>query len=73
MDERSTFAASVIENSLGRRFREIGFRNKMAVSVFTSMTLVYSAGKNRANGSAAYSTWNLKTRSDSPSMKLNGA
>jgi len=52
---------------------ELGFRNKMAVSVFINIMLAYSARKNRANGPAAYSTLNPDTSSDSPSVRSKGA
>lgn len=52
---------------------ELGFRNRMAVSVFINMMLAYSARKNRAKGPAAYSTLNPETSSDSPSVRSNGA
>lgn len=45
----------------------------MAVSVFMSMMLAYSARKNRAKGPAAYSTLKPETSSDSPSVRSNGA
>ena len=45
----------------------------MAVSVFMSMMLAYSARKNRAKGPAAYSTLNPETSSDSPSVRSKGA
>lgn len=51
----------------------LGFKNRMAVSVFISMMFAYSARKNRANGPAAYSTLNPDTSSDSPSVRSNGA
>lgn len=53
--------------------RALGFRKMMAVSVFISMMLAYSARKNRAKGPAAYSTLNPETSSDSPSVRSNGA
>lgn len=52
---------------------ELGLKNKIAVSVFISIMLAYSARKNRANGPAAYSTLNPETSSDSPSVRSNGA
>lgn len=52
---------------------ELGFRNRMVVSVFISMIFAYSAKKNRANGPAAYSTLKPETNSDSPSVRSNGA
>lgn len=52
---------------------ELGFRNRMVVSVFISMIFAYSAKKNRANGPAAYSTLKPETSSDSPSVRSNGA
>lgn len=59
-------------NSCGG-FSELGFRNRMAVSVFISIMFAYSARKNRANGPAAYSTLNPDTSSDSPSVRSKGA
>ena len=51
----------------------LGFRNRIAVSVFINIMFAYSARKNRANGPAAYSTLNPDTSSDSPSVRSNGA
>lgn len=65
--------ASVMGNSSDGRFRKLGLRNRIVVSVFISMMLAYSARKNRANGPAAYSTLNPETSSDSPSVRSNGA
>lgn len=65
--------ARMIGNSSGDGFNMLGFRNKVAVSVFISMMFAYSAKKNRANGPAAYSTLNPDTSSDSPSVRSNGA
>lgn len=48
-------------------------KNRMAVNVFISVMLAYSARKNRANGPAAYSTLNPETSSDSPSARSKGA
>lgn len=59
--------------SSGGRFNELGFRKRMAVMVFISMMLAYSARKKRANGPAAYSTLKPETSSDSPSVRSNGA
>ena len=53
--------------------RALGFRNMIAVSVFISIMLAYSAKKNRAKGPAAYSTLNPETSSDSPSVRSKGA
>lgn len=52
---------------------ELGFRNRIAVSVFISIMFAYSARKNRANGPAAYSTLKPETSSDSPSVRSKGA
>ena len=52
---------------------ELGFRNRIAVSVFINIMFAYSARKNRANGPAAYSTLNPETSSDSPSVRSKGA
>lgn len=60
-------------NSSCGRFRQLGLRNKIAVSVFINMMFAYSARKNRANGPAAYSTLKPDTSSDSPSVRSNGA
>lgn len=60
-------------NSCGGRFSELGFRNRIAVSVFINIMFAYSARKNRANGPAAYSTLKPETSSDSPSVRSNGA
>lgn len=65
--------ARIIGNSSGGGPRVLGFRKIMAVSVFISMMLAYSARKNRAKGPAAYSTLNPETSSDSPSVRSNGA
>lgn len=74
MDEsRRVFVANVMGNSSDGRFKKLGLRNRMVVSVFISMMLAYSARKNRANGPAAYSTLNPETSSDSPSVRSNGA
>lgn len=54
-------------------FHRLGLKNMMAVSVFMSIMLAYSARKNRAKGPAAYSTLNPETSSDSPSVRSNGA
>lgn len=51
----------------------LGLKNRIAVSVFISMMLAYSARKNRAKGPAAYSTLKPETSSDSPSVRSNGA
>lgn len=72
-DSRSVFVARMIGNSSGEGPRALGFRNKMAVSVFINIMLAYSAKKNRANGPAAYSTLKPETSSDSPSVRSKGA
>lgn len=54
-------------------FHRLGLKNMIAVSVFMSIMLAYSARKNRAKGPAAYSTLNPETSSDSPSVRSNGA
>lgn len=59
-------------NSCGR-FSELGFKNRIVVSVFISIMFAYSARKNNANGPAAYSTLKPDTSSDSPSVRSNGA
>lgn len=51
----------------------LGFKNRVAVSVFISIMFAYSARKNKANGPAAYSTLKPDTNSDSPSVRSNGA
>lgn len=51
----------------------LGLKNRIAVNVFISMMLAYSARKNKANGPAAYSTLNPETSSDSPSVRSKGA
>lgn len=39
----------------GDRLSELGFRNRMVVSLFIIMRFTYLAGKNWANGPASYS------------------
>lgn len=53
--------------------KRLGLKNRMAVNVFLSMMLAYSARRNRAKGPAVYSTLSAETSSDSPSVRLNGA
>lgn len=65
--------ARITGNSSGDEVSELGFRNRMVVSVFISMIFAYSARKNKANGPAAYSTLKPDTSSDSPSVRSNGA
>ncbi len=65
--------ASAMEKSSDGRFRKLGLRKRIVVSVFINIMLAYSARKNRANGPAAYSTLNPETSSDSPSVRSNGA
>lgn len=72
-DSSRTFVASIMGNSSCGGWNRLGLRNRMAVSVFISIMLAYSARKNKANGPAAYSTLNPETSSDSPSVRSNGA
>lgn len=65
--------ARIMGNSSGGGPRALGFKKIIAVSVFISMMLAYSARKNRAKGPAEYSTLNPETSSDSPSVRSNGA
>ena len=65
--------ASAMGKSSWGRLKMLGLKNRMAVSVFISMMLAYSARKNRAKGPAAYSTLNPDTSSDSPSVRSKGA
>lgn len=65
--------ARMMGNSSGGGPRALGFKKMIAVSVFISRILAYSARKNRAKGPAAYSTLNPETSSDSPSVRSNGA
>ena len=65
--------ARMMGNSSGGGPRALGFKKMMAVSVFISIMLAYSARKNRAKGPAAYSTLKPETSSDSPSVRSNGA
>lgn len=72
-DRSSTFVASTMGNSSCGGLRRLGLKNRMAVSVFISIMLAYSARKNKAKGPAAYSTLNPETSSDSPSVRSKGA
>lgn len=65
-------ASTTGNNSCGG-FHRLGLKNMMAVNVFISMMLAYSARKKRAKGPAAYSTLNPETSSDSPSVRSKGA
>lgn len=65
--------ASTAGNSSWGGLSRLGLKNRMAVSVFISMMLAYSAKKNRAKGPAAYSTLKPETSSDSPSVRSKGA
>lgn len=71
--KRRVFVARITGKSSCGGLNRLGLKNRMAVSMFISMMLAYSARKNRANGPAAYSTLNPETSSDSPSVRSNGA
>lgn len=43
------------------------------MKIFIMMILVYPARKNKAKGPPTYSTLNLDTSSDSPSVRSKGA
>lgn len=63
---------SVMGNNFGGRFRKFGFRNRMVVSVFISIMLVYLVKKNMVNGLVVYFILNFEISFDFFFVRLNG-
>lgn len=62
----------IIGNSFCWGLRKFGLKNRMVVSVFISMMLVYLVRKNRVNGFVVYFMLNLDISLDFFFVRLNG-